>query len=169
VIVPDYVEPTVGWRVWHAVDDGVSTSLLSVVHKTFWPRCAPLEATCRCFRLSVWPFRRTRHEAPASGCTCGIYAANVETVRLYLPDHFGTTRRVPVIGRVALWGEVHEHEHGWRATYAYPKCLFVPVANLSSLAAAAVIDDLRRYAVPVLALRGTNADTVLDELTTLAA
>lgn len=28
-----------------------------------------------------------------------------------------------VVGRVAFWGHVVEHEKGWRAQYAYPLCL----------------------------------------------
>jgi hypothetical protein len=30
-----------------------------------------------------------------------------------------------VIGRTALWGRVIEHEHGYRAEYAYPQVLYV--------------------------------------------
>jgi hypothetical protein len=31
-----------------------------------------------------------------------------------------------LVGRVMLWGEVVEGEHGWRNTRAYPKHLNVP-------------------------------------------
>ena len=31
-----------------------------------------------------------------------------------------------VRGEVFLWGTVVEHEHGWRAQFAYPKSLHVP-------------------------------------------
>jgi hypothetical protein len=29
-----------------------------------------------------------------------------------------------VLGRVALWGRVVEHEHGWRASHALPLDLY---------------------------------------------
>ena len=50
--------------------------------------------------------------APHWSCTCGLYAAKDSTCSV------GT-----VIGSVRLWGKYVEHETGWRAQYAYPKCL----------------------------------------------
>ena len=48
---------------------------------------------------------------------------------MYLPQRVIAARgdSIPVVGRVSLWGVVHEHEHGWRASCAYPISLFVPV------------------------------------------
>jgi hypothetical protein len=167
---PDYCEPVVGWRAWTAVDDGLRTRLSSVVYSTIWPTRWPLVARCRRRRLPVWPFNRGRHEeAPHEGCTCGIHAANMVTVRSYLPNHFSTTDIVPVIGRVRLWGVVHECERGWRASHAYPECLYVPIVELDSRRAARVIDDLRVYGVPVLAIDGATPDDVIDEIGALAA
>ena len=165
---PDYVEPVVGWRMWYAVEHGATTSLSSVVQRTLWPCGAPLVAVCRGFRVRVWPFNRS-HDAPAAGCNCGIHAANVATLRTYLPERFAWTDLVPVVGRVSLWGLVYEHERGWRAALAYPQCLFVPVAELGRSRAAQMLSDLRRYGVPVRPVDGSTADAVIDEVSALAA
>jgi hypothetical protein len=166
---PDYVEPVVGWRMWYAVENGAETCLSSVIHTTPWPRGEPLVAVCRCTRLPLWPFNRRNHEAPAENCRCGIYAATITMMRTYLPEQFAWTDLVPVLGRVSLWGVVHEHERGWRGSFAYPRSLFVPVVELSSRRAARIIADLRGYGVPVRAVDGSSADAVIDEVTALAA
>ena len=58
------------------------------------------------------------HEAPDLECGwCGIYA--VKTPRL-------DDRDDAIYGQVNLWGRVIEHEHGYRAQYAYPALLYTP-------------------------------------------
>jgi hypothetical protein len=168
-VAPDYVEPVVGWRMWYAVDDGSGTFLSSVIHRTLWPANEPLAAVCRRFRIPFWPFSRGRHDAPTSDCTCGIHAATMATMRAYLPDTFSRSDAIPVVGRVALWGYVHEYERGWRASLAYPERLYVPVAELGTKRAARVVDDLCRYAVPVLPVGGATADAVIEEVSYLVA
>jgi hypothetical protein len=166
---PNYIEPVVAWRVWYAVDDGLDVRLSSVIHRTLWPRRAPLVAACRCIRIPLWPFARPRHEAPSAGCRCGIYAATVASMRTYLPEQLGWTKLVPIVGRVALWGVVHEHERGWRASLGYPQSLFVPVAGLGRTQATRLVSDLRRYEVPVCAVGGATPDEVVEEVTALSA
>jgi hypothetical protein len=166
---PDYVEPVLGWRMWYAVDHGGPTRLSSVVHTTVWEPGLPLVATCRRIRIPLWPFGRGRHDAPGADCRCGIYAATVSTLRSYLPEQLAWTQLVPVVGRVALWGVVQEHEHGWRASFAYPQSLFVPVAELGPGRARRLLADLDLYGVPVYAVDGGSADAVIDEVESLAA
>jgi hypothetical protein len=166
---PDYVEPIVAWRLWYAVEDDDYTLLSSIIHRTLWPHRQPLVAMCRCFRPPFWPFNRRLHQAPAAGCKCGIYAASAATVRTYLPEQFALTGALPVIGRVSLWGVVHECERGWRASHAYPERLFVPIVDLESERAARIIDDLRAYGVPVRAIDGATADAAVDQVCAFAA
>jgi hypothetical protein len=166
---PDYIEPVVGWRLWYAVRGAGPLRLSSVFHKTLWPVGKPLAASCLCFRLPFWPFNRSEHEAPGDRCRCGIYAANVSTMRSYLPDHLGYTSAVPVIGRVSLWGVVHECTDGWRAGFAYPERLYVPTLDLGTARAREVVRDLRAYGVPVVAIQGANADSTIAEVRALAA
>jgi hypothetical protein len=90
-------------------------------------------------------------------------------MRTYLPEQLQWTKLVPVVGRVALWGVVHEHERGWRATFAYPERLFVPISELDPRHARRLMDGLRRYEVPVRAVDGSTADEVVDAVSELDA
>jgi hypothetical protein len=65
------------------------------------------QATCRL----AWS-----HEAPNVDCSCGLHATRDL-------DFLRRTRCPAVLGRVALWGRVIEHEHGYRARFAYPQRL----------------------------------------------
>jgi len=170
MIVPDYVEPVVAWRTWYVVDGGLSASLSSVVHKTQWPQRAPLVATCRRLRFAVWPFKRDSHDAPAEDCGCGIYGARLDGLRDYLPDCFAFAGRdlLPVVGRVLLWGTVHEHELGWRASHAYPQMLYVPATRRDSRAER-LVRGLGSYGVPMQTVHATNADEILAAVTTAIA
>jgi hypothetical protein len=56
------------------------------------------------------------HEAPHVGCTCGLHGTHGL-------DLLRRTRCPAVLGRVALWGRVIEHELGFRGQYGYPQRL----------------------------------------------
>jgi hypothetical protein len=128
---PDYVEPVVGWRSWLVVKEGEHFRLRSVLHDAFWlPRT---ELVARCLR---WPRvlplpwrRRSEHVPPAQGCGCGIYAArDPDEAASYLEGRsWGDALSIHrVIGTVSLWGRIVECTHGWRASHAYPKTIYVP-------------------------------------------
>jgi hypothetical protein len=51
---------------------------------------------------------------------CGIYA--LKTIKL---DFFDYGPWKTISGQVYLWGLIVEHELGYRAQYAYPKCLYL--------------------------------------------
>ncbi len=59
-------------------------------------------------------------------CTCGVYAFRSPEL---IADHdWITSMPTPpdppsVVGQVLGWGQVIEHELGWRATFAYPSAL----------------------------------------------
>jgi hypothetical protein len=104
------VEPILAWRSWTLTGrrDGEGLLLRPVTagSRAWRPREAA-QAACR---LS-WS-----HEAPNVDCSCGLHATrDVELLR--------RTRCPAVLGRVALWGRVIEHEHGYRAQFAYPQRL----------------------------------------------
>ena len=94
---PDIAGAIIGWRAWRP---GPSGSLLSLSRNEAWPVDRCLVARCG----------HAKHEAPASGCTCGIYA-----FRSPLDTPPGL-----LVGQVKLWGRVIEHEHGYRAEFARP-------------------------------------------------
>lgn len=66
------------------------------------------------------------HDAPVAMCACGWYAvkqrAALEAEARYTPQNDDLCL---LIGQVALWGRVIEHEKGYRAEYAYPVSLTV--------------------------------------------
>ena len=160
VVVPDAVEPVVGWRCWRVADEPDGLVLLSAHHSLRWAPGWPAEASCA-----------APHASPAAGCGCGLYAArDPELAVAYLPPHIKETLRarqpeilgydvVMAIGRVSLWGRVVEAEWGWRAERAYPTELYLParvthyrrrgrrVSILDAEALAASLAEL--YVVPV--------------------
>ena len=59
-----------------------------------------------------------RRNVPNEACSCGIYGAKsldelVNEYKLSIGDH-------TILGKVALWGKIIEHERGYRAEFAYP-------------------------------------------------
>ena len=101
-------EPILAWRSWTLTGrrDGVGLLLRPVTAGSRpWRPLEVAQATCRL----AWS-----HEAPNVDCTCGLHATReVDLLR--------RTRCPAVLGRVALWGRVIEHEHGYRARFAYPQ------------------------------------------------
>ena len=103
-------EPIIAWRAWALTGhhDGTNLLLRPVAKRArTWRPGEVVEASCRSSR---W------HDAPDPGCTCGLHGTHgLEVLR--------KTKCPAVLGRVALWGRVIEHEHGFRARFAYPQRL----------------------------------------------
>jgi len=105
-VIPDYVSPIVGYRVWN----WGATGLWSL--GAAWLPGRALTAKCL----------RTDHNAPSDDCSCGIYAAkNFEHLRQIINGV-----EYAVHGEVFLWGKVVEHDLGYRAQFAYPKSVLLP-------------------------------------------
>jgi hypothetical protein len=108
--VATLAEPIHAWRTWTLVGsrDGSRVRLAPIAGDGRpWPPRRPAAASC---------IRRRSHVRPELDCTCGLYA--VES-----PDELRRTRDPAVLGTVALWGRIVEHEHGFRAALAYPQRL----------------------------------------------
>jgi hypothetical protein len=121
VKIPDYISPVVAYRVWRWKETGLQS-----LNGEPWLPGQHLEARCR-----VAPAARhlrvaeTAKEVPDRNCTCGVYAAkNLEHLRQIGYANGG------VCGEVYLWGTVVEHKLGWRAQFAYPKSLGLPLSLL---------------------------------------
>jgi len=104
-------EPVLAWRAWTLTGRANGSRLLlrpvgSRSHP--WPPLKAARAVCR----------RTAslHVAPDLGCTCGLHGTHGW-------DILRRTRSPAVIGTVAMWGRVVEHEMGYRGEYAYPQRL----------------------------------------------
>jgi hypothetical protein len=108
VEAPALTEPIVAWRTWTLAGskDASTVRLLPIAGDGRpWPPRLPASATCT----------KTRHRTvPDPECTCGLHAVAE-------PDTLRRTRDPAVLGTVALWGLVAEHELGYRAAYGYPQ------------------------------------------------
>ena len=103
-------EPIVAWRAWALTGhrDGTELLLRPVAGRSRpWRPMEPAEAACKHARL---------HGAPNVDCSSGLHGTHdVEILR--------RTRCPAVLGRVAFWGRVIEHELGYRAQFGYPQRL----------------------------------------------
>ena len=150
---PDLAEAVEAWRAWRVVRRDGSYQLRSVVKPTLWPRCEPL--TAECLHAEPWPRRvlrrpPSRHDSPQPRCECGIYAADLARVDLYLTPSPLEPTVGRVLGRVSLWGTVIECERGFRASHAYPLAIYVPSDSArDSTQRAALAEALAEYGVPV--------------------
>jgi hypothetical protein len=110
-------EAIIGWRSWNLSDDASAPRLLpagSGVDDVWQPQQA---MTARCGVPSILKLGRHRHDAPDIDCRCGIYASrSLEATERPRPAWPPPS----VVGTVALWGTVIEHERGWRGRSAYP-------------------------------------------------
>jgi hypothetical protein len=101
-------EPIIAWRAWALTGgcDGTDLLLRPVARRSRpWKPRQTAEAACSLVRF---------HRAPHAGCTCGLHGTHeIEILR--------KTRCPAVLGRVALWGTVIEHDFGYRARFAYPQ------------------------------------------------
>jgi hypothetical protein len=108
--VEQSAEPIIAWRTWQLSGrrDGSNLRLRPVAgHARPWAPQKPTEAVCRLARM---------HVAPNVDCTCGLHATHD-------PDPLRRTKSPAVLGRVALWGRIVEHELGFRAQFGYPQRL----------------------------------------------
>lgn len=158
MIVPDLIEPFVGWRVWRVKPVGRDLQLYSLYADNAWPQrtAASMEACAVTGeRVPCAP------EACNSRHACGIHASKtVELACAYLPERLQRRRFEPVpmlpttglvYGRVSLWGEVEEAELSYRGEWAYPLQIIVPasfrVAGIDAGEAGRILRD--GYDVPV--------------------
>lgn len=118
-------DPIIAYRAWQ-VTGGLLGSVAT--GSAGWPRCRPMRAVCPIVNAAA-----EYHTAPGEDCACGLYAMKtVEALAKTL--HYGPQ----IIGRVALWGEIIEHDDGYRAEYAYPQVLFYDDKAFTKSAALAV-------------------------------
>ena len=119
MMIPDYISPVVGYRVWQWDATGLRS-----LNGEKWFAHQPLSAVCRADVCgSIAGLSKATHNPAALlslGCSCGVYAARTM-------EHLRQCgyRKLGVHGEVYLWGTVVEHERGWRAQFAYPKTLFL--------------------------------------------
>jgi hypothetical protein len=106
--VPDLVTAVIGFRQWRLQ----GSELCSVRAADRWHRGVH---TAHCGKGD--------HDAPANGCTCGIYA-------WYGPTPRGASAATAdlVAGAVAAWGQIELHAHGMRAQHAMVVAVALPLS-----------------------------------------
>ena len=154
MIVPDAVEPIVGWRYWGLNQQGRLESLVQE-RDTPWVPGVRKEAECGFLAMiRAWEQRlaevrqqetpldpelleQTMLEDPdlAEHPEWGEHDAPLESCScgIYAAKDLETLQHVsgggPVVGEVFLWGKVIPGEKGYRAQYAYPKSLYLVSRN----------------------------------------
>lgn len=130
-VVPDQLDPVVGWRSWQVAIHNGWPCLQACTRHILWLPGQRMEAVCEIGFGDASEFTRCdKNLCPCTSCTCGLYAT-------WQPDHILAAK---VYGQINAWGRVVKHERGFRAQYAYPKILFAP---------AELIAPLHAYGVPV--------------------
>jgi hypothetical protein len=103
-----YGEPLIAWRTWNLTARRRRLRLAPVGdYRNAWPPRDRVRAVCA---------RRRSHVAPDPACTCGVHASKWIAA-------LQRARGPVVLGTVALWGRVIEHELGYRASFGYPQRL----------------------------------------------
>lgn len=139
-LIPDVVAPILGYRVWQWGLTGLKS-----LNEESWYAGRALTASCRLATQgrSLGRVAESQgHKAPHQRCTCGVYAAkSLAHLSRSGYDRYG------IVGDVYLWGSVVEHEMGWRAQYAYPRSLNLPLALMpvSASALESRLDTLSAY------------------------
>jgi len=145
--IPDYISPIVAYRTWQWDALGLRS-----LNEEQWFPGEPLAATCRA--------NHGCQRSPCPTCTCGVYAAkNFDHLRRIGYANYG------IHGETYLWGMVVEHTLGYRAQFAYPKNLVLPLDTIrfKMAEAEARLQTLLSYGVDVFVSKG-GAETALVPL-----
>lgn len=152
-LAPDYVHPIIAYRQWmpclfHDRKLPGWGPLVSF-NGSYWAGRVVKEAKCLCTPIDDQLARTITHHG------CGIYAYRDLEKLLYVLDYSGASGSPfyydrPISGEVWLWGSVYEHEYGYRAEYAYPKCFYCPRTGSSlELIELANFYDIEVVPIPV--------------------
>jgi DNA-binding CsgD family transcriptional regulator len=128
-LIPDGIEPIVGYRLWgYRSTDGRGE--LHSFNCHLGDTTCPWEGAGSSWVVALCSQDRRRHAVPDEKCTCGFYAMN-ELARLVavaplplsvlsgiIPIEDSDEDDMMVMGRVELAGKVIEHDYGYRAERA---------------------------------------------------
>lgn len=102
----------IGWRLW--LTSPRTEQLVSISANFEWP--------CR-------EYPKSKSYFPGYP-NMGYHAYKNEEQALDAASQYRYSSIFPIVlGQVAMWGEVIEHEKGWRSEYAYPKALEYVCSN----------------------------------------
>ncbi len=98
------------WRVWMSESGPSLHSVSTSAALGAWMPCEAMEA--RCGYLEMNPPACACDSCPGDDTLCDIYA--------YKEAPITVRHEMGMVGQVALWGTVIEHDIGFRGQYAYP-------------------------------------------------
>lgn len=139
--VPDYCEPLVAWRTWQRESSTQDLPRLVSSFNMIWEPYQRFEAKHRSLAYEFFPHQQPElcQSSPCDAWNphhhygCGIYGVKTrEQLKGWLNASFYLYTET-VIGQVYLWGNIIEHERGYRAQYAYPKCIVYTEKNATML------------------------------------
>lgn len=107
-----------GWRWWDLAKDGS----LQSVNRDLWPPNEALKAEC--LFHSIAGGRHPGEKVPAFDCHCGFWAFSDPELASGLPAN-GFARATKVFGVIEAWGQIIEHDLGFRAEFAIPRAVVV--------------------------------------------
>lgn len=142
-VVPDAIEPVVGWKSWVLSRNGY---LISPNFPYWWEPNAAAQA--KCDHPGDEKYDIPPHTAaPNEKCNCGFYIAR-DAVTAFAYGY--------ILGEIYGWGKVIQHELGWRVEYAYPKIFYVDIEPYKSF--------LREFDVPIMVMPPSEVGRlVLDD------
>ena len=105
-----YVTAWRTWRVWLSSEGLSLHSVAAAPNLGEWQPLRPMEA--RCGYREMRPPACECDSCPSGDNKCGIYA--------YREAPSTVTHAMGIVGRVAMWGTVIEHQTGYRSQFAYP-------------------------------------------------
>lgn len=107
------LEYLTAWRTWRVWMSASGPSLHSVAASATLGEWVPGEVMeARCGYREMTPTACVCESCPGDDNLCGIYA--------YKEAPSSVQHAMGVVGQVALWGTVIEHDAGFRGQYAYP-------------------------------------------------
>lgn len=129
--IPDRIEPVVAYRYW-SMNSGINMGeehgiLYSLGWSPFpWKPEEPQEAYHIKLEsiLGAYFPSHTIDSCPgarSTGHKCGFYGIKEK----WYCDSIQQRSNEIISGQVYLWGLIVEHESGYRAQFAYPKCLYL--------------------------------------------
>ena len=141
--IPDYMSPIIAYRTWQWDALGLRS-----LNQEQWFPGQPLAASCRA---------KGCHCSPCLDCSCGVYAAkNFRHLQAIGYSKYG------IHGEAYLWGTVVEHRLGYRAQFAYPKNLVLPLDTIPFKMADAEsrLQTLLSYGVDLFVSKDTEEKAV---------
>jgi hypothetical protein len=123
--IPDYIEPITAWRVFAVLPSSEGLPCLAALTSAIMRYAKGQYYRALCMRRL-----QDVHEPPQQDCTCGFYSSKTCATSADLMEYWnrnnislawswvdGPYIASYALGKVEIWGEVVEHEEGYRSQF----------------------------------------------------